>query len=590
MENAADQNAGPKQSSLKGFLSKHAFALIILGIILVWQAVVLAKLSYLPSPAYGGDLFRERGFTQSILNGNTIWQDPYFKEDLAFRPPLAYVLVAWTVKLTGISLDNILIFFPLLVSLCAGWLIYLLGTKITKSRIFGAISILLFFGYEFIFDIGKHTKGLGLVFLLLFLYYLLELREKKGLKEQLLAGLALGLVALSHLETILHAAVFMIATAVIVFFEERQNGNLRGIANVLKIFLIPGIIGVALSMIHFWPLISTYHMAIQNQVNQYALGDISEQGVGWWLSVVISTFFNTSNAYLFVYRILVLLGAILVIMNFKVPEMKLLFAWTVAILLAGGHHLITKPLFGFWITPGHILSGIFVPQILLATCGTKLIVMVAKKKNLQSIALVVCILVGCWFVVGAAKDYTGNQWVQYGMQKDPFRDALFGMTKWVLQNTPRDAVFLANDETAFAINALTGRFVVESRRVHASQYVNVEKRYADAIVMLYGNNETIRSELFRKYDVGYLYVDQFLLTNPMIVSTNYKDYLASNGVQFSEQNARWDPSAPNTRQLPSLIVPPQEMRIMNRTVQKAQFSVQQSPIAVIYAVTNNITG
>ena len=586
MENDA---ASPRNESRLGkvqaFVAEHKFALLVLVIILLWQGMYLAKLNYIPGPLYGGDLFRERGFTQSILNGNSIWQDPYFKEELAFRQPLPYVLAALFTKFTGGDLDRVLIFFPLLISLGAGWLFYLLARRVFKSNMMGVIGMLLFFGSIFIFDGGKHTKGLGLVFLVWLAYCLIDLYHNRTLRQQMLTGIAFGLVALSHLETFLHAIVFVVATAIVVFLDEKRAGFKNGVVQTIKLFFLPGVIAFVLSLIHFWPLIATYHLAFKNLVNQYAMGDISLQGLGWWFSRVSSVFLDTSSARAFVFGLLVSLGTIIAFLNRKVPEMRLVLAWLVGIFLATGHHLITRPLLGFWITPGH-LFGILIPTVLLATLGTKTIIMLAQKKGFQTAAIIACLLFGTRFAYGAAMDYEKSQWVQYGMQKDdPTRDALFSMASWVLKNTPQDAVFLANDESAFALNALTGRFVVASRRVHASQYVNVEQRYADAIVMLYGKDKDARKELLKKYGVGYLYVDQFLITSPIIVSAEYKAELATNGVQFTEQLTRWDPSTAEARQMPSLIVQPQELQLLNESVLKQQFSTPQGTIAAIYEIT-----
>ena len=83
------------------------------------------------------------------------------------------------------------------------------------------------------------------------------------------------------------------------------------------------------------------------------------------------------------------------------------------------------------------------------------------------------------------------------------------------------------------INAVSGRKVVLVRRTHASPYVDVDKRYADGLVMLYGENNMMRAELLEKYSVDYLYVDFYLTNYPMIVNLGFKDYLEENGIVFA---------------------------------------------------------
>ena len=125
-----------------------------------------------------------------------------------------------------------------------------------------------------------------------------------------------------------------------------------------------------------------------------------------------------------------------------------------------------------------------------------------------------------------------------------------------MSNTPKNSVFLTNDESAFAVNALSGRKVVFSRRVHANYFVDVEKRYADGVVMLFGNNADTIKKLLKEYSVDYLFIDSMLFRNGIIINPKYEDYLRENGIIFAKGNARLDPSTALARSYPSLIIPP----------------------------------
>jgi hypothetical protein len=147
-------------------------------------------------------------------------------------------------------------------------------------------------------------------------------------------------------------------------------------------------------------------------------------------------------------------------------------------------------------------------------------------------------------------------------------------------------VFLANDESSFALNAMTGRKLVIARRTHASYYVDVENRYADAVVMLYGNNLDTVKDLVRKYGVTYFYLDSFLMNYPLIVNLKYQDYLDQNGVNYTIQDVRLDPASGNSKLFRSMVVLPQQPRLLewNITTPVKQFLISGQLHSVFYKV------
>jgi hypothetical protein len=96
-----------------------------------------------------------------------------------------------------------------------------------------------------------------------------------------------------------------------------------------------------------------------------------------------------------------------------------------------------------------------------------------------------------------------DQW--YTQARSELPSYLSEDSNWIMTNTNRSDVFLAGNEDSFALNALSARKVVTYRRTHASTYTDMNQRMLDAGLMLYSNNDTVREELFKKYDVKYLY-------------------------------------------------------------------------------------
>jgi len=140
-----------------------------------------------------------------------------------------------------------------------------------------------------------------------------------------------------------------------------------------------------------------------------------------------------------------------------------------------------------------------------------------------------------------------------------------------------------NGESAFAVNALTGRKIVYMRATHASPYVDYNKRAADASIILYGNNTQLRNDLIKKYHVSYLFFDLFSAESVNIcnhvwdqlddpkyevygyycikTSPEYKQYLENNGIQTKTVYTRLDPASLESPKLNILFVKPGRLEV-----------------------------
>ena len=72
-------------------IKKHKLLYIGLIIIIIIQLNSFSSLNYLPGPLYGGDVYRERGFTEHIYQGYPICEDPQIQGEVAFRPQFSYM-------------------------------------------------------------------------------------------------------------------------------------------------------------------------------------------------------------------------------------------------------------------------------------------------------------------------------------------------------------------------------------------------------------------------------------------------------------------------------------------------------------------
>jgi len=247
-----------------------------------------------------------------------------------------------------------------------------------------------------------------------------------------------------------------------------------------------------------------------------------------------------------------------------------------AALIGAAHFLITIPLLHIWSVPGYLWgAAIWIVELALFVYGVRNLELTLGKLvgggNVVIYALLVFIVI---FGVQNYTNLTNDQWINYGRQIDAGTQIMFDTGSWMLGSTTNNDVFLANDESAFALSAMSGRSVVMVRRTHANYYADVDRRYADGIVMLYGSNSTKTEELLKEYGVSYVYLDSFLMQYPMITSLKYEQYLKDNGVNYTIANVRLDPAAAGAPAYDSLVVSPQELRILSYNITEVanQFS------------------
>lgn len=584
------QNTGIIAITIAKLRAMSFYDKTLAGIIIVFaiiQIYLFSQLVHVASPVYGGDLYRERGFIQYILNGNKYWTDPYFKGELEFYPPLGYLLGAFIVKITGTSIDTVINFFPVAITAALTISFYILGNAIFKRKDYAFILALIAM-MQNLFPV-KYTYGMGVIFAVLFLAQFFKLETDPSSKTKIKAGTFLGLAALSHYQPFLYTCVMAAATIILetIYRIKTQKTPIKTIKETINKYFVTFFVAILIAMIFFAPLITKYQMKTPNRTQEYSQFDTNKNGFGWLASTIARQFIQTTSIPQFLLGITAIGGVLLCILNTNKIEQRYALFLLIGIIISGGHYLITKPLLNAWVVPSHMLAGLFIPMAIIIAFGTKFFCAIIEKKNQgkgKYVSIIFILLVILPISNGYVTNYNNDRWTQYGRQMDSSTQALYDFANWALSATTKDEVFLANDESAFAISALSGRQVVAVRRTHASPYSNVDKRYADAIVMLYGNNPATIKELFKKYSVKYIFFDQYLLTQPMITSTKHADYLTQNGINFSVQNVRLDPAGIDTPVYESIVVMPQELKIANITTPIKQFNAGATPFAIIYKI------
>lgn len=539
---------------------------VFLALVLVFLLVNVADFKHIPGPIYGGDLYMIRGFTQSIIQGNSPLKDPFFENEYAYYGWLSYLITALLVKISWLGLEKMSIYLPVLVQLGYLGASYLFGSSFFKSKRYGIIFMLVAFAYRIIDT--KISAGFAVIFVLLTLWSWIKY-EQGSKKHSYMMGLFWGLTALTHINYFIGLSAIIGLTVAFEFLAKIKKGNKgKVLAGFIKKYLIVVGIALVLALVLVGPWLFVYHMNTLNPAQQYSMQDISKAGVGWVIGLVWGFFVRTNGVIPFVWGLILIFGLVFCVLNRKKIEQRYVLYWLVAGIAGASHHLITKPLFNNYIIPGHVWSSIvWVLDIVLLTYGLKNIELMISKFNINKKIILAGFLI--FLAIATFQTYNrfnASRWVQYGRSMDAGTQILFDIEDWMLTNTDKDDVFLANDESSFALNALSGRKLVTVRRTHASYYVDLNKRYADALVMLYGNNKEETLELLEQYSVDYVYVDSFLISRPMITSLEHERYFIDNNVNYTIQDVRLDPSTTEAPTFRSIVVPPQELKILNYNI------------------------
>ncbi|MFH1212170.1 MAG: glycosyltransferase family 39 protein [Candidatus Woesearchaeota archaeon] len=561
--------------SAADFVVKHKFIIIVLTAVFVTQLIALAGLKYLPGPLYGGDIYRERGFTEHIYQGYPIFEDPQIKGESAFRPQLGYIIIAGLAKLGIGTIDKVMLYVVIFYNLayCLG--IYLIAKELFSKEYIAISAALLGYGMIFISSI-KFTTGFGFMFTIFFLYFMIKSIKYNLLKDKIAAGVCIGFSCLCHLQHIINIAVLL---GSLIIFEgiywiagkkekeekkgkEKKSSSLLGyVKTVFRAAGIPVTIGAAISLVYFLPLFLLGRYKILNRVNEYAGIDINTISLKDALESMLGRVVNFSGVAAAVLSIIILLGLIYVFLNFKKTKPRLVAFAFIGAFLASIHFFITRPLFNFWITPDHVFDTFQIVRLGLLLFG--IAVLFHKFKKLRIVVLVLILILSSFLIIGKLAEYRNSTYPKEASKDQPWLNENFAMRDWILKNTGKYEIFLSNDETAFAINALSARKVVMMRRVHASQYVDIDKRYADGIVMLYGKDREKVNELVKEYGVKYVVLDSATAASEIATDIKYADYLEQNGVSFVTGKIRWDLSVMDSRLIDSVIVPPQNITLFD---------------------------
>jgi len=395
---------------------------------------------------------------------------------------------------------------------------------------------------------------------LLFLFVIYFFKKERKLLYAVLTGLMYGVCSLAHgMGFILISLLVPILAFYLLFFQffdyDKKKFDKDKIKetfwkNVFYLGIIISI-GFLISLIFWWIPITLLFGSKEGFGISYIYSFSTVIKPGLKKLFDFTSLRNSIVSILFIISILIPLF----IKKLK-SKTKNLYLFSIVIFLLPFHFFITKPILGFTLIPNHMINHLYpIILIILSAIGFNFILSSFPKYK-KYIAIVIVALLIITSLILVSSWLKNDQWAETSRLKLP--KSLHVASEWIKNNTDVNDMFISNKELASSINALTGRKFVALRYNHMSKFDHRMQREADLAVILHGENDEKREELIKKYDVKYLYWDNFWMTSDFLVMPNgdpvlfdpvsvydnsyYRSYFEQNGVNYSKTKMTIDPS------------------------------------------------
>ncbi len=533
-------------------LKNHSGLLILVLIISLIHIYLIKDFKTLNSPLYGGDIYYHFSEIQHVFYGGSIFKSSQFLDEYAHYPWFFYLLVAYSAKLIGISTLKATIFSPVFINLLGGIIVYLLGLKLfNENKIFS-----LLFSFFWMTNIIPAPVPSNFTFIVLVPLFVLITTFFREFKYSIISGIILGLIGLGHVSIFAGMLLF-----ILIYTAHEIILNKKDFKDKLIFFLPIILIGILIALLFWAPYFLVYKGRTPNRWAEYVAGGeyISVKNI---FDFVIDLVFNSNSILLFLLSILSLI-ALLVMFKRQKSKFSSILILSIATFLGFIHPIITLPLFNTSIGSYGFDYIKFFLKVILPLSGAYIIYKSISNNYLRYAFLFGLSILIISNGVNSFVNFKNDIWVKSALNDD-LKVKLHDFASIVINETDVNDVILTNhEETGFAINALTGRKVLIARRTHASPFVDVNQRDADAAVILYGNNITLIKKLINQYKIKYFYEDIYsesakinclnfwstlnsngeLSYDCLRTNMTYLNYLEDNGISTSQVFARLDPAS-----------------------------------------------
>ncbi|MEK6938123.1 MAG: hypothetical protein AABX04_03690 [Nanoarchaeota archaeon] len=544
----------------------------IIAFLLIINFLLTSPLKQLPSPIYGGDYYHQLGSTfhiSSSINPFHWFESANVIGALPMQLPVYGVSVSLLVWIFGLNPMSAEFAFSYIIIILSSFLIYILANKLIKDKTISLLVPLAFIPIGF-FPIIKYSLFTQLVTIPLFFISLINFYHKVNLKNSIWLGISFGLASLSHgvaFIAVSWTSVIVFADRLLFQFRKDKKFNWEEIKLFWKekylYFVIMGVIGFSLALCYWWKPIFIYHGQTKLGDQDWSMASLS------LIKVQLDTLFYTLKNYLFNFSniragILTLLlypGLFVLFLSKNKEYTRLLKVMLLAGVTIVFSYFVTQPLLNTNFVPSQNERFLLIALLSITSfVGLKYLVNLSlfTERNLKYFLIFAVLIL---LSVSAVKEYNivkEDQWHKAGMQEmSPHYQSL---QKYLLENTDVDDIILSTNEISFAVNALTGRKIVNSRRGHNDKFLDFDAEEIKAAIILYGNDTQKKIELIKSKNIKYLYWDFYWIPSeytfdekgsiinwydPLVFRypEQYGPILEKNEIKYFQQHTWLDPGA-----------------------------------------------
>ena len=527
---------------------------------------VVSQLKYLPSPWYGGDYYYQMGqITRMYETGPIEWLGS--SNGIGDRPayfPVYGALVTVFGKILALDPMQAMFIFSALAPLLSMLAFFFLGKEVFgDEKVAALLALLLFPGAITL----KYTEFTIFVVFPLFLGMLFRFSKKPEMGNGALLGLAYGALCLSH------GSGFPVGTALVgaVFAYMGWKADWKMEKGKLIPYGLAAVIGIAIAMLYWFAPIFVFHGStlLKSEIWSFPYDlHVPAQAAGKAIELLEMFFLNFGSINAAMRSALVLAGLYFAWKGKLWEENGVLAVALLAVMAITFSFVITAPLFDIQFMPDYIAS----------VYGYTMVVLIAGfalREILKRWDIVFYAIAALLLISGYMNYQSISQGQYYVSAKDPLPVEITDIYAGIKANTDVHDRILSTNENSFAINAMTGRELLVSRRAHNEPFVDFDKRELAAAVILYGNDLDEKRRLIGEYGVDYIYWDYYWpqsdfyfdengrmtgLFDPLLVldTPENRVYLDINGVKYLPMTTWIDPSvkAPNVRLYEVLVVGP----------------------------------
>ncbi|AIU70506.1 hypothetical protein TEU_09290 [Thermococcus eurythermalis] len=481
--------------------------------------VLVINLKSIPGPPYGGDLYFHNGIAEAIFHGTPVFHDPTNYEGYAFYPWLYHSIVALLGHIVGAVMPVTVYIMPILILLLSIIIIYLLVGELTSKHA-AVLSPLLPLAFHFP-DPHPHTLML-MVFVPLFYLALIRYLKEPSIKNGIFLGTTWALAGLTHVLGTFGIGAVIVVNVIWDVVRDRA-------LSAVKRWIVPFFVGIPLLFLYWGPLLFVYHAQTPNPY----------QSLVWAHYTIVDFTVDMATFFVFyswkgILSLLAIVGLYIIVKIQSHPARRIIVSSLLGMYIGGvifillGNPLIAKKLSLYFFTLDIILVSLGVAYITSRF---------PKGKALAAITVMLLAISGVTVI-----EFASSPWVQIGFHEFPFDE----LRTWLIENTDVNDVILSNYEASFMLFSISGRKTVLFRRTHASPFVDYNKRSADIMVALLGNNTTKALQILKEYHIKYVYIDKSTSADPLWVPISYRKYLENNGVPCHIEQVRYDPADPKS--------------------------------------------